>query len=727
MNQQQNYYQQPQPPDHHYYSNNYNNQHNDTANSHRINKRPDKQLYVPRGRRSGGKSSFNASSPACRDYEANSRAPSPANSISSVVSEFSGRNRYQRYTGGRSDGHYHDDVNDRIYIRPPSMEKSGEFSRESTPGVSRNKPNRFSRETLQFIGKCIDKELEDPNIKPLNHENDWDKGSNSSLVSLNDKPRNNYRNNRNVSKSPTPSRENSIHCKENVMYPVESSPRTRRNKRNRKRRSHSRDQSTESERGFNYSDKKEIDVYNNKHSNDIRFNEKVFVNSNYSNRFDNSNRYIKNYERDNSQNVSRSNSRNSSRERTPSHDWRNVGGSNPETPIKKNEASPKNKHQRRHSIGRPPSGRHGSLPNILDLSNVSSENRLRNITNTCPIESNVNGHNTPKRTELNRPNHFDDVNKVVSHNSNESNDKCKIECNTETNKNQTSPVLSNECMSNVQDSMQNLQVCNTQANYNINQTLNSSQSLHVELENSSSNSFIENKTNHSNDTSPVEELSSLNLESKVIQAVEPGKIKKRVKNNTAKPYRPPSMDIDSANNPESPVSTDVTQNNETTTLNSGNKKNAKKFSFNWADVTDEDSWENLYKDDDDDDCVQNSSLKEEINDAIGEVELVKPASDYYDFKGDEPNMKDEDYMHVIELYDFPSSFKTLDLMTIFSSYQDSGLDIKWVDDTHALGVFATGMVGKYIIIAVIFYLEYYLFKPIYEASLFLSVTIDCWL
>lgn len=43
---------------------------------------------------------------------------------------------------------------------------------------------------------------------------------------------------------------------------------------------------------------------------------------------------------------------------------------------------------------------------------------------------------------------------------------------------------------------------------------------------------------------------------------------------------------------------------------------------------------------------------------------------------------------------FPIEFKTPDLMMIFSEYKDSGYDIKWVDDTHALVVFSSSKIGK---------------------------------
>ncbi|XP_010218003.1 PREDICTED: coiled-coil domain-containing protein R3HCC1L, partial [Tinamus guttatus] len=50
--------------------------------------------------------------------------------------------------------------------------------------------------------------------------------------------------------------------------------------------------------------------------------------------------------------------------------------------------------------------------------------------------------------------------------------------------------------------------------------------------------------------------------------------------------------------------------------------------------------------------------------------------------------------HVIEIYDFPPDFRTEDLLRVFCSYQKKGFDIKWVDDTHALGIFSSPITGR---------------------------------
>lgn len=138
--------------------------------------------------------------------------------------------------------------------------------------------------------------------------------------------------------------------------------------------------------------------------------------------------------------------------------------------------------------------------------------------------------------------------------------------------------------------------------------------------------------------------------------------------------------------------TQVEVKEEATEQEKEEKKNLKKFSFNWADEV-EDSWDTLY--DDSGECLD-PEIKRQLSDSIGKVKLVKPTNDYYDYQPKEPQINEDEYAHVIEIYDFPVSFKTQDLMMIFSPYQNNGFDIKWVDDTHALGIFATALIGEFI-------------------------------
>lgn len=54
----------------------------------------------------------------------------------------------------------------------------------------------------------------------------------------------------------------------------------------------------------------------------------------------------------------------------------------------------------------------------------------------------------------------------------------------------------------------------------------------------------------------------------------------------------------------------------------------------------------------------------------------------------------EDLNHVIELYDFPASFRSHDIMQLYHEIQkETSMYIKWCDDTHALLVFSSPTLG----------------------------------
>lgn len=88
-------------------------------------------------------------------------------------------------------------------------------------------------------------------------------------------------------------------------------------------------------------------------------------------------------------------------------------------------------------------------------------------------------------------------------------------------------------------------------------------------------------------------------------------------------------------------------------------------------------------------------IKFQIVKRIGcSVKVVKASHDYSAYQ----NTKYQDLEHVIELYEFPSSFKTQDLIQLYrGAYQDP-MYVKWCDDTHALLVLSSPMQGKYFII-----------------------------
>ncbi|KAJ8025657.1 Coiled-coil domain-containing protein R3HCC1L [Holothuria leucospilota] len=111
-----------------------------------------------------------------------------------------------------------------------------------------------------------------------------------------------------------------------------------------------------------------------------------------------------------------------------------------------------------------------------------------------------------------------------------------------------------------------------------------------------------------------------------------------------------------------------------------------------AEEDDDDSWDKMFDD------SGESLLPDEVQDLTKEIKktkitVKKPKNDY-----DNYNPKDSfdysAYEHVIELCDFPAEFKTQDLITTFSAFKSKGFDIKWVDDTHALAIFASPMIAQ---------------------------------
>ncbi|XP_068806031.1 coiled-coil domain-containing protein R3HCC1L isoform X2 [Struthio camelus] len=74
--------------------------------------------------------------------------------------------------------------------------------------------------------------------------------------------------------------------------------------------------------------------------------------------------------------------------------------------------------------------------------------------------------------------------------------------------------------------------------------------------------------------------------------------------------------------------------------------------------------------------------------------LQAPRFDYYGAEPAAPDLSDDELPHVIEIYDFPPDFRTEDLLRVFCSYQKKGFDIKWVDDTHALGIFSSPITAR---------------------------------
>ncbi|XP_056005161.1 uncharacterized protein LOC125659708 isoform X2 [Ostrea edulis] len=101
-----------------------------------------------------------------------------------------------------------------------------------------------------------------------------------------------------------------------------------------------------------------------------------------------------------------------------------------------------------------------------------------------------------------------------------------------------------------------------------------------------------------------------------------------------------------------------------------------------------DSWDKMF--DDDGECLDSNSI-DELTKTVGKVKIEKATINYLDFSPKEPDF--DEMNHVIEIYDFPAEFKTGDLLSIFSQF-NKGFDIKWVDDTHALGVFSSAIAAQ---------------------------------
>ncbi|NWH53989.1 R3HCL protein, partial [Fregata magnificens] len=101
----------------------------------------------------------------------------------------------------------------------------------------------------------------------------------------------------------------------------------------------------------------------------------------------------------------------------------------------------------------------------------------------------------------------------------------------------------------------------------------------------------------------------------------------------------------------------------------------------------EESWDALFNDDGD--CLDPRLLEELLGGEKRQESRQSPRFDYYGAEPTTLDLSDAELPHVIEIYDFPSDFRTEDLLRVFCSYQKKGFDIKWVDDTHALGIFSS--------------------------------------
>lgn len=113
----------------------------------------------------------------------------------------------------------------------------------------------------------------------------------------------------------------------------------------------------------------------------------------------------------------------------------------------------------------------------------------------------------------------------------------------------------------------------------------------------------------------------------------------------------------------------------------------------------EESWDTLF--DDDGDCLDPHLLEElTLKDGKKKESIQKPRFDYYnmgqddDDEDEDVDLTEDELSHIVEIYDFPTDFKTEDLLKTFEGYQKRGFDIHWLDDTHALGLFSSPIAAR---------------------------------
>lgn len=64
--------------------------------------------------------------------------------------------------------------------------------------------------------------------------------------------------------------------------------------------------------------------------------------------------------------------------------------------------------------------------------------------------------------------------------------------------------------------------------------------------------------------------------------------------------------------------------------------------------------------------------------------------DYYHWDPPVEDLSEEEYGHIIEIYEFPAAFKNENIFSAIKEFTgNQDFDLKWVDDTHCLGVFSS--------------------------------------
>ncbi|XP_056097070.1 coiled-coil domain-containing protein R3HCC1L [Rhinichthys klamathensis goyatoka] len=108
------------------------------------------------------------------------------------------------------------------------------------------------------------------------------------------------------------------------------------------------------------------------------------------------------------------------------------------------------------------------------------------------------------------------------------------------------------------------------------------------------------------------------------------------------------------------------------------------------------NWDSLFNDDGD--CLDPNLMEEmSLKEGRKKASAQDPRFDYYNWSpedDEEVELRDDELSHIVEIYEFPSEFKTEDLIRSFSSFQQKGFDIKWIDDTHVLGLFSSAIAAR---------------------------------
>lgn len=145
-------------------------------------------------------------------------------------------------------------------------------------------------------------------------------------------------------------------------------------------------------------------------------------------------------------------------------------------------------------------------------------------------------------------------------------------------------------------------------------------------------------------------------------------------------------------------STDNKQSSSDTSMNcdeyynSENNKNAENHHDNSKIFNpDEEDWEAMI---DENGEWLPPQLMDELTATVGKVTIQKPRMSYNKYQ----TAAMQAFSHVLEIYDFPTAFTTNDLLSVLSDFKDTGFEIKWVDDNHALAVFSSTEIGMFTLV-----------------------------